>query len=53
MPAEHAERLPLQQAVLDYIAGMTDRHALREHGRLMGAVIAAEVAEQMASADDS
>ena len=37
MPAEHARRLPLQQAVVDYLAGMTDRFALKEHERLTGA----------------
>ncbi len=36
MPAEHAIRLPLQQAVVDYLAGMTDRFALKEHRRLTG-----------------
>jgi dGTPase len=36
MPARHAAREPLEQAVTDYIAGMTDRFALREHARLMG-----------------
>jgi dGTPase len=39
MPASHACRLPLQQAVADYIAGMTDRFALKEHQRLTGSVI--------------
>lgn len=39
MPAGHARRLPLQQAVADYIAGMTDRFALKEHQRLTGSVI--------------
>ena len=39
MPAEHAQRLPLQQTVVDYLAGMTDRFALREHHRLTGAAI--------------
>jgi dGTPase len=39
LPAEHARRLPLQQAVVDYIAGMTDRFALKEHRRLTGATI--------------
>ncbi|MDE2300707.1 MAG: deoxyguanosinetriphosphate triphosphohydrolase, partial [Burkholderiales bacterium] len=34
MPESHAQRLPLQQAVADYIAGMTDRYALSEHARL-------------------
>jgi dGTPase len=36
LPAEHARRQPLQQAIADYIAGMTDRFALREHERLTG-----------------
>ena len=36
LPAQHAQRLPLQQAIADYIAGMTDRFALREHERLTG-----------------
>jgi dGTPase len=36
MPARHAARQPVQQAVADYLAGMTDRFALREHARLFG-----------------
>ena len=36
MPRHHAARQPAQQAVADYIAGMTDRFALREHARLYG-----------------
>ena len=36
MPARHAARQPVQQAIADYIAGMTDRFALREHVRLYG-----------------
>jgi len=36
MPARHAARQPIQQAVADYLAGMTDRFALREHVRLFG-----------------
>jgi len=39
MPAEHAESAAKPQrerAVADYIAGMTDRFALREHQRLTG-----------------
>ena len=36
MPARHAARQPVQQAIADYIAGMTDRFALREHVRLHG-----------------
>ena len=39
LPAEHACRSPLQQTVVDYIAGMTDRFALSEHRRLTGAAI--------------
>jgi dGTPase len=36
MPPEHAERAPQQQAVVDYIAGMTDRYACQAHARLVG-----------------
>jgi dGTPase len=36
MPPRHAARQPTLQAVADYIAGMTDRFALREHARLHG-----------------
>jgi dGTPase len=37
MPEEHAKRpTPAPRAVADYIAGMTDRFALREHHRLTG-----------------
>jgi dGTPase len=39
MPAEHAAsagQVGLPRAVADYIAGMTDRFALREHQRLTG-----------------
>ena len=36
MPASHASRRPLLQAIADYIAGMTDRFAWREHARLYG-----------------
>jgi dGTPase len=39
MTADHARRQPVIGAVADYIAGMTDRFALREHSRLTGAVI--------------
>ncbi len=39
MPAEHA-RLPDQRrAVADYVAGMTDRFASREHQRLFGRAV--------------
>jgi dGTPase len=36
MPASHAQREDLHRAVADYIAGMTDRFAVREHERLTG-----------------
>jgi dGTPase len=36
LPEHHARRQPLLQATADYIAGMTDRFALREHARLQG-----------------
>ena len=36
LPAEHREAVRPHRAVADYIAGMTDRYALREHHRLTG-----------------
>jgi dGTPase len=36
LPADHAARPDRARAVADYIAGMTDRFALREHLRLTG-----------------
>jgi dGTPase len=36
MPADFAHRDDLPRAVADYIAGMTDRFAMREHERLTG-----------------
>ena len=36
MPPEHATQPQRERAVADYIAGMTDRFALREHQRLTG-----------------
>ena len=39
MPAEHAAQPRRERAVADYIAGMTDRFALREHQRLTGRVL--------------
>ncbi len=36
MPPEHAQRDDKHRAVADYIAGMTDRFAIREHERLTG-----------------
>jgi dGTPase len=39
MPASHAERRPRLETIVDYVAGMTDRFALREHRRLTGFAI--------------
>ncbi|WP_457323849.1 deoxyguanosinetriphosphate triphosphohydrolase [Roseateles sp. P5_E11] len=36
MPADFAERADRERACADYIAGMTDRFAIREHQRLTG-----------------
>jgi len=36
MPADFAQREHTTRAVADYIAGMTDRFAVREHERLTG-----------------
>jgi dGTPase len=36
MPADFAARAHRPRAVADYIAGMTDRFAAREHERLTG-----------------
>ena len=36
MPAEYAAAAALPRSVADYIAGMTDRFALREHQRITG-----------------
>ena len=36
MPVDHAQREDKHRAVADYIAGMTDRFAIREHERLTG-----------------
>ena len=36
MPNDYAETPDIPRAVADYIAGMTDRYALREHHRLTG-----------------
>jgi dGTPase len=43
MPPQHASRAPMLQAVVDYVAGMTDRFALREHERLHGPAATAEL----------
>jgi dGTPase len=34
MPAAHAQRPDVPRAVADYLSGMTDRFATREHTRL-------------------
>ena len=39
LPGAHGRRQHLARAVADYIAGMTDRFAIREHERLFGAVL--------------
>ncbi len=44
MPPEHAAQPRRERAVADYIAGMTDRFALREHQRLTGQVLFADAA---------
>jgi dGTPase len=44
MPEEHAAHPLRERAVADYIAGMTDRFALREHQRLTGRVLFADAA---------
>lgn len=36
MPAEYAQRSDVHRAAADYVAGMTDRFAMREHERLTG-----------------
>jgi dGTPase len=36
LPADHAGQADLPRACADYIAGMTDRFALKEHQRLTG-----------------
>jgi dGTPase len=36
MPSDHAAVADRHRAVADYIAGMTDRFAMREHQRLTG-----------------
>lgn len=39
MPESHRRESDMPRAVADYIAGMTDRFAIREHERLFGAVL--------------
>ena len=43
MPQAYAQREDLPRAVADYLSGMTDRFATREHARLTGTVLAPEV----------
>ncbi len=47
MPPSHAVRIPLQVAITDYIAGMTDRFALREHARLFGDQLTSQLPRQL------
>ena len=47
MPASHAARVPRQLAITDYIAGMTDRFALREHARLFGDQLTSRLPRQL------
>jgi dGTPase len=42
MPEDYAGQADLPRSVADYIAGMTDRYALREHHRLTGRRLFAE-----------
>ncbi len=44
MPQDYAAQPRRERAVADYIAGMTDRFALREHQRLTGQVLFADAA---------
>jgi dGTPase len=44
MPADYAAQPRRERAVADYIAGMTDRFALREHQRLTGRALFADAA---------
>lgn len=43
LPPDHRARQPFARAIVDYIAGMTDRYALREHVRLYGHGVAASL----------
>ena len=49
MPPEHAAVPDRQRAVADYVAGMTDRFAAREHRRLIGRDAFAELDAQAAA----
>ncbi len=45
MPAEHAAQPDRHRAVADYVAGMTDRFATREHRRLTGSDLFGDLAD--------
>lgn len=47
MSPSHAARTPLKLAITDYIAGMTDRFALREHARLFGDQLTSQLPRQL------
>jgi dGTPase len=49
MPAEHAAQPDRHRAVADYVAGMTDRFAVREHRRLTGQDLFGALAGPVAS----
>ena len=53
LPPEHAATADLPRAIADYIAGMTDRYALREHRRLTGRGVFDEVMEPSRSLGSS
>ena len=53
MPPEHAAMPERHRAVADYVAGMTDRFAAREHRRLTGRDAFAEVEACAAAAAPS
>ncbi len=50
MPAPHASRPQRLEAIADYIAGMTDRHALREHARLADPTASAALRQALEAA---
>ena len=52
MPAPHASRALRMEAIADYIAGMTDRFALREHARLLAPAVSAELRVELGADDD-
>ncbi|OYU98371.1 MAG: hypothetical protein CFE45_16745 [Burkholderiales bacterium PBB5] len=53
MPADFAQRPDRHRAVADYVAGMTDRFASREHRRLTGHDAFADLARTLPSADQA